>query len=291
LSIPSYDSYFKAQLRTYLDKILSCVGTDNETYVTDQALGDIEPSVAKAFKIAFGGKHPEHTITVDYTFPDNTTNFESLFIINRGGAQSQSDSIGNNVAQYDSWDKGVTNEQLVVEQDDKGFFIKTSNPVSSILDINGLTKNIFALDTEDNTRINLGVNGTPMEQIVGAKFNTIYFPKLEGKGSDNGGVAKGFTIQDSLTVYMVSSNMDTLRCMDNILKFIIILMKEVGGGPFAVNLPTIHEEPVSLLDETTKDLPIYGIDFSFAYTATYSVHYDMVERIKEVFIKDNLKES
>lgn len=288
MSIPSYDSHFKAQLRTYLDKILGCVGTENEQYITDPALGDIEPSVAKAFKLAFGGKNPEHTVTVDYTFPDNTTNFEALYIVNRGGSQNQSDSIGNNVQQYDSWDKGITAEMCEVTEDEQGIYLLTKEPISSVINLSGMTNNLYEQDKDNNKRINLGNASLDLSELIGSKLKLQYAPLLEGNNSTSDGVAKGFTIQDSLTVYMVSSNMDTLRCLDNIMKFIIILMKEVGEGPFTVNLPTIHEEPVSLLDETPKDLPVYGIDLSFGYTATYTVHYDMIKRIKEVSLKESI---
>lgn len=273
----------------YLDKILGCVGTENEKYITDQALGDIEPSVAKAFKIAFGGKNPEHTITVDYTFPDNTTNFEALYVINRGGSQNQEDSIGNNVQQYDNWDTGLQTEQCKVIEDEQGVYMETSRDIGDILDIPGLLNDMYSL-VEPN-RINLGKPGFDTSSFIGVSLEVKYYPKLGGKLSNNGGVGKGFTLKDSLNVYLVSSNMDTLRCLDNLITFIIILMKEVDEGPFSINLPTISKEPISLVDNTPKDLPVYGRDLSFGYSATYSVHYDIIDRIKSVDVKETIKES
>ena len=277
MSIVSYDSYFKKMLTEYLDKILSCVGTDNETYITDSALGDLEPNVVASFKKAFGGTNPEHNITVDYTFPDNTLGFDALYVLTRGGAQKQNSDIGNNVTQYSNWDTGITQENLQVQQDSQGYFLATSNPIGSLATVQGVSNNVYSLDDSNQKRINLkGIS----ESILGNYLGVSYYALLTGDNSKYSGIAKGFSIEDTLDIYIISSNMDVLRCLDNLLKFIVILIKETNEGPFGLNLPSYQEDAVALVDGTPKDLPVYGIQVSFSYTSTYTVHYDLIKTIQ-----------
>lgn len=281
MAIPSYDAYIKDQLTSLVDRILKCVGTKNETYVTDQALGDLEDGVKDMFKKAFGGTKPTHSITIDYDFPDNASNWEACFIINRGGADKEYKSIGNNLEQYGSWSTDVQVEPSAVSKDDQGYYLKMGSSISSVEDVYGLTQNLYQVNPEDNTRIDLSLSG---DDLLDIPLKVTYYPMLAGNDSDHSGVAKGFSIPDTLNIYIISNNMDVLRCLDNILKFCLIVLRETGKGRYGINLPSYSADPVSLVDGTAtpRDMPVFGIQVAIDYISTYSVNYDLIKTIQEL---------
>jgi hypothetical protein len=155
--------------------------------------------------------------------------------------------------------------------------------------------------TEDKTKLYLEVteNIGELINVEGISFSIndnmeidgklIYFnydPDLEGLGpfivnyvdtfGEEIGMRKGFTATEQYSILAVSTNMDTVRCLDLIIKSILILMRSNPEELNANLLQRVQYGQMDALDtgrmsvDETPEL-LYGRETIVAYTVSYSL--------------------
>jgi hypothetical protein len=163
--------------------------------------------------------------------------------------------------------------------------------------------------TEDKTKLYLEVteNIGELINVEGISFSIndnmeidgklIYFnydPDLEGLGpftvnyvdtfGEEIGMRKGFTAIEQYSILAVSTNMDTVRCLDLIIKSILILMRSNPEELNANLLQRVQYGQMDALDtgrmsvDETPEL-LYGRETIVSYTVSYSLEEPILDTI------------
>lgn len=95
--------YVYDTLKYYINKVISTIGTDDESYIIREAIGNTEiggdTSVEDTFMKAFSGNNKQE-IQFSYAFPTQKENLDAMYIIMRGSGKESTDSIGSIVGEH-----------------------------------------------------------------------------------------------------------------------------------------------------------------------------------------------
>src|SRR5690606_36644327 len=117
-------------------------------------------------------------------------------------------------------------------------------------------------------------------------FNVIY----EGKLGKDHGFKMGFTTTEHYSVLVVSTNMDTVRCLDLIVKAILILMR---NNPEELNKPVLQRlqfgqiEQVDTGRQKSEGRPelLYGRETIVSYRVSYNLDAPLLQTLDKIKIK------
>ena len=284
--IPKVDSYFSEVLRKYLDIVLNSIGTPNECYIIDEALGNMEPGVLDKFKKSFNGA--KKSIDITYAFPKQKEQVDARYVIYRGKLQETKGSIGlvEGVAAEARPANGenIATDFVPVQKDDAGYYVELNQPIYDLINIAEVSSYKQFVDwdaiDDDPNRVNL----TPLiGSFLGNKITVVYNVADTGSRKDNGGVALGFEAKDSIVVQAVSNNEDTVRCLDSILKFVLILIRSTERDNRYYQLATISSDGLQVGDNS-MDNPVYVIPTVVTYTVSYAVRNDTKAKIEKILL-------
>lgn len=287
--IPKVDSYFSKALKHYVDMVLSSIGTKNERYIINEALGDMEEGVLDSFKQSFGGSDgSKKHIDVTYAFPKQKEQVDARYVIYRGKLEESHDSIGmvQGVAAEARPANGenIQTDFTVVNKDNLGYFVELSKPIYDLISINEVASEqeyvAWEVKDDDPNRLNL----TPLiAEFFGKPISVTYNVMDDGDRKDYGGVNVGFNATDSIVVQSVSNNEDTVRCLDSLLKYILIIMRSTQQEGNFYQLAHMTSEGLQIGDETL-DNPVFVIPTVVTYEVTYSVRNDSLSAIKRIML-------
>lgn len=286
--IPKIDSYFKQTLEKYLNKVLGSVGTENERYIIDEALGGMEKGTIDVFKNSFTSKSKNvKPVDVSYVYPSQKEDVGGRYVIMRGKTQPSDKYIGNVTGVHEDGrpanEENIKSELLKVQHDDNGYFLQTSLPILNLITISELTIDNFVdfeRDFGDDFRLNLNENAA---NILGYNLDVTYLVKDKGYREDYGGDSQGFMVNESIEVNSVSNNIDTVRCLDSILRYIMIVMRSSFEENNYFQLQTFGSAGLSVADQQ-MDKPLYVIPLVISYKVTYSLPNDGISRFKKLVL-------
>ena len=225
-----------AHVRKSLTKTLGVL-LDSESVMVE-LLKEFEPEVAKDFITTYVNQYDDNgnrikdgkQIKLTTTVPQEQTDLDNLFLIDMGAGHedTESQSLGNVIGQYD-YDGLATAKterlQVVYNTNDEEAILKTSSKIGELVDIVEMSLvrdqikvigNIIKLDIPYEEAYELGLIGTPLDVTVK------YMPATS---NDYFGVVKGFEVDETVRIVMMSRNLDTLRVMDTLMKASLILMR------------------------------------------------------------------
>lgn len=285
--IPKIDSYFYDALTRYVNVVLNSIGTENERYIIDEALGNMEQGTLDKFKKAFAGS--KKTIDITYSFPKQKEPVDARYVIYRGDMVEDDGAIGSvqGVAAEARPANGenIVTDYVKVQKDDAGYFVELSQPVYDVVSIDevsdtGIFLDFYAKDN-DPRRLNLNDNIKP---FLGFSITVAYNVEDTGPREDYGGVALGFSANESIVVQSVSNNMDTVRCLDSILKYVLIIMRSSAQESRFYQLAKVNSKGLQIADEMVVDNPVYVIPTIVSYKVSYSVRNDSKAVIERILI-------
>jgi hypothetical protein len=281
MTIPSIDSYLYSEIKSKLEIILT------NRYIIEEILKAVQPNIAQNFIRAYTGDTARH-IPIVYTMPqEKITQQGAIYIGLREGEESHP-SIGNLEDTYDFKEGYIQEEQADIQEtpEKDRLFLEVSKPIGDLVSVEGLS---FAASD------NVVVEGNRVyfrydSDLVGlGPFNVNFIDTL----GDEVGLKKGFTTTEHYSVLAVSTNMDTVRCLDLIIKSILILMRD---NPEELNhnlLQRIQFGQIQELDTgrtgsdgQTPEM-LYGRETIVTYKVSYSLDAPLLQRLDE--IKLNLK--
>ena len=277
--IPSLDTYVHNKLETTVKAIL-----DNRD-ILEETLKDIDKTAKDNFIKTYGGKSSKREVNVTYSFPDGREGFDALYLVQLGGSSPSRDSLGSVEGTFDSHEGELYKETAEIKADfpKSKLYIKAAKPIAELVGVEGISfatsDNVFV--QEDHITFELLGN----ESLEGIEVTFTYTEKL--KPGEASGVQKGYTLTEAVVITPLSTNLDTLRCMDAILKVVLIIMRESIEEQTMFGLQKSVFEPVNVLDIPTET-PVYGRPLTLTYQLSYSIELEFGKRLKEINIRKRL---
>lgn len=280
--IPSIDTYLKKEVTDLLRIIL------NECYIIDEVLRDFDKETVTTFKKAYSGKKPMHAIPVLLAFPNSKENVRATYVIELGEGSEVKGALGGVEGTFQYKQKGYYDEHLPVKDDGNRLYFETTEPIGEFIGCQGIS---FAkgddLQVEGN-RIHFKRGGN--EQLIGSFFSVQYNAKYEStSGEDPHGTYRGYTAQERVHITSAGTNIDTVRCLDAILKVILIMLRQTAEEQNYYTLQKTHFSGIAPVIGD-GDTVVYGRSVSLSYTVSYSVEHNVAQKIKEVRLREVIKD-
>jgi hypothetical protein len=211
--IASVDTYLANELEAKLQIILS------NRYIIEEILKGVQPNIATNFINAYTGDTARE-IPIVYAMPqDKQTQQGAIYIGLREGEETDP-SIGFMESTFNNEEGGLNKDQATIQAlpDNSKCYLEVTKPIGKLWNVDGM---IFAKTdnmTIEGNRIYFAYDSS----LVGVGPLTVYYDDTLGAGV---GTKQGFTTTEHYSVLAVSTNMDTVRCLDLLIKAILIMMR------------------------------------------------------------------
>jgi hypothetical protein len=280
--LPSIDTYLYDQINNKLGIILS------NRYIIEEILKGIQPSIAQNFIRAYTGDTARE-IPIVYTMPQDKESQRGAIYIGLREGQESNPSLGNLEGTYDFKEDSFRKEHEIVVQAEEGnerCFLEVELPIGDLNNVEGLQ-----FSRSDNVEVEANrIYFKYDSELVGLQFTVNYAAKAPV--GEEVGLKKGFTSTEHYSILVVSTNMDTVRCLDLIVKAILILMrsnKEENTNFLLQKLQFGQIEEIDVGTETTPEI-LYGRESIVTYTASYSLDAPLLDTVlKEIKLKINFE--
>lgn len=275
--IPSVDTYVYTKIKDILQVILK------QPRILEESLALIDKEARENFIKTFGGLNPKKDIGVSYAFPGVKERFDARIVVQMGEGIRQQGSIGMVEGTFTTRETGDKVETTFIKEAPGRLYIETTQTIG---DVSGIDNIEFS--KHDDVRIEgnrIYFNKIGNESLVGLEV-TVYYTSKEDLNKDPKGIQKGYTSDDIVEVTPLSNNIDTARCLDALMKVILIIMYEDIGEKTTYGLQTAEFSPMqNVIPEGTLDSPIFGRPLTLKYTVSYYVDFDITKEIKAIMVK------
>jgi len=276
--MPSIDSYLYNEIEEKLKIFLT------NRYIIEEILKDIQPRVANNFMRTYAGDDPVREIPIVYTMPqDKQTQQGAIYIGLREGVESDT-SIGNTEDTY-LFKEGalIEDESLIHVSDDKTrLYFEVSKPIGELEVVRG-----FEFSREDNVTVEgnrVYFDYDPELANILDPFKVVYIATT----GEEVGLKQGFTATEQYSVLVVSTNMDTVRCLDIVIKAILILMRsnpEELTNNLLQRLQFGQIEEVNLGRENgTNPEILYGRETIVTYKTSYNLDAPLLDKLEKIMV-------
>lgn len=276
--VPSLDTYLYTQVAKRLQVML------RECYIMNETLKDIDKTAREAFIRTFCGEHPKQEVEVSYMFPQQGENFQGArYVISLGGSEEINKSIGGIQGTYDYREDDAENETVYVKEDGENsnrLFFDTSKYVGDFIGSEDIS---FAADDYmeiENGKIMFDRKNN--EHLIGKPFNIYYSSKVPDE--DVKGMLKGYTSNDTVGIVPLSSNIDTVRCLDAILRVILITLRDNTEEKMDLALQTVTFADMQPIIQD-GDIIVFGRPCTMRYKVTNSVNFDVADEINSLILR------
>ncbi|ALO79496.1 hypothetical protein HOBO_89 [Bacillus phage Hobo] len=281
--MPSIDSYLYNEIEEKLQIFLT------NRYIIEEILKDIQPRVANNFIRTYGGDNPTREIPIVYTMPqDKQTQQGAIYIGLREGEETDT-SIGNTEDTY-LFKQGslIAEESLIhVSDDKKRLYFEVTHPIGEL----EVVKN-FEFSREDNVTIEgnrVYFEYDPELATILNPFEVVYMATT----GEEVGLKQGFTATEYYSVLVVSTNMDTVRCLDLVVKAILILMRsnpEELTNNLLQRLKFGQIEEINLGREDGSNPEIlYGRETIVSYKTSYNLDAPLLDKLEKIMVNMKVK--
>lgn len=281
--IANADAFVKLQIEDRLNAILNTYNTNNQPYFLDDILRHVGEQAKDNFEESFGGANPSRSIDVVYSFPQKSTNFDALYMINQGALSEDTQyisNLGNAYIGRPTYD--TITESLAVQSNGEQCYFTTTNPIAAVSKIKGMSSNCFGGVSNNTIYLN------NVSDRVGESFDVTYIPLInDSRSSDMNGWEMAFNGTESLNIYALSNNMNTLRCLRDILIYILITLRSTEDQDDVFALQKINSEGISTYQNEQLEKPLYAIKFMLTYNTEYSASYNIVDQLNKINVDLN----
>lgn len=274
--IPSIDTYIYSEVEEKLQLILS------NRYIIEEILKGVQPKIAENFMRSYYGPKGRE-VPIVYTMPqEKVTQQGAIYIGLREGRESDP-SLGNIEGTYDFKEGSFFSPKATVQHDLESdrLYLEVEHPIGELINVEGLAfSRNDGVQLEDNR-----IYFTYDEQLLGLEFVVNY----TASSGDEHGIKKGYTTTESYSILAVSTNMDTVRCLDLIIKSIMILMRANAEENSMYLLQRIQFGQIQEVDtgRTSGDgVPeiLYGRETIVTYTVSYTLDAPLLGTIEKILL-------
>ena len=266
--LPSIDTYLYEEIESKLQIILS------NRYIIEEILKGVQPKVAEDFIKAYTGDTARE-IPIVYTMPQTKETQRGAIYIGLREGEEDHTSIGNLEGTYEQLSGGLKQQGITIKHDESRntCFFEVDFPIDRIEVVKGVS---FAESDRvmiDGKRVDFAYD----PYFVGKTFSVIY----EATAGDEIGLKKGFTATEQYAVMVVSTNMDTVRCLDLIVKAILIMMRNSPEESTVFLLQKVVFGQLEEQDVGTDTVPeiLYGRMSIVTYTTSYSLDMPILDDV------------
>lgn len=280
--IPSTDTYLQQQIKAGLKFFLS---PENRNLLKE-VLTEMDSKAAKRFIQAYAQENSD-PISVIFEMPQEKVDLRlSVFIGLRDGTETNT-SIGNIEGTFEYDEGDVVWEPEVVELKTEGYwyYFELSREIGQIDAIEELQMD-FSDAYIEGKRFYFGSNTQLSDDDV---FLTVHYTPLED--GESSGIISGFTVDEAYSVTAMSTNMDMVRCLDLLIKSILIVMRSNAKEQLYYSLQNIQfgQPDPQLLKGTNEDSDpqlLYARENMVSYTITYGVPSSPFRQLSEILIAE-----
>ena len=300
MAIPSVDTY----LRNEVSKQISLL-QENPYIVKENILKDFDDKVASSFVNTFcnTSKGSGKEIPVTFTFGNNKNPADAFIVIQfKGSSESDDDgSLGGVMSDHDVADGNLVQEvsYLTIEKLN-GFYrayFEVSQPISNLGDISTFSGN-FQID---GNRIYIPYDDSMQDGLNNSTYNKsiITYSPQDIDVDNNKKVHKqtiltGYEFIENYTIDSVSNNQDTLRCLDAILKTILIYMRYNATEQTEYKVAQLKFMGSDLVAVNSPDSTVFGEQIFYrraevSYKVTYSIESSYGVFLKKLNVNGGIK--
>ena len=267
--LPSIDTYLYEEIESKLQIILS------NRYIIEEILKGVQPDVAANFMKAYTGDTARE-IPIVYTMPQTKeTQRGAIYIGLREGEEDRT-SLGDLEGTYEHKDDGLKRELITIQHDEQTntCFFEVEFPIASK---NSVRVEGISFAKSDN----LTVDKTRVDFKYDPFFLGEYWVHYEATAGDEIGLKKGFTATEHYSILVVSTNMNTVRCLDLIIKAILILMRsnpEENSSFLLQKLQFGQIEEIPIGTEANPEI-LYGRESIVSYVTSYSLDAPILDTV------------
>lgn len=273
MAITSIDSYLLEEIEPRLKTVLK------NCYIIDEVLKDYNQSTIDNFKEGFCGENANHEVTVGFKTPEFKNNTKAHYLIQLGQAEESNTSFSNIQADYLEASGNTFSEFSTAYKEEDRLKLKVSKPIQEVINVEHISFAKFDdLKWEDNV-ISFRYEGNESLENYQAVVNYVE------KTGDTKGLVKGFTVNEEITVVGLSDNVDTARCLDAILKMILISMRDNLYEQQSLQLQRLKFGDLSPII-TDTNFYIWGRPTIITYQTSIDMDYTITQEINKLTFKE-----
>lgn len=293
--IPSLVNYVKTEIEEKTKALLS------NTYIINEVLEGLEPDVSKAFIHKYADEYNATDRTKDgkgipvlTNYPEDIVTSDTFILVGMGSAEETSGSIGMASGGYTTDDGEVVRERAVVQVEGYNTlrFELSQAPDPTTIVIPDFAYAKDSLEVSDKTVLIRNLDDGLVSRVnPGEDHLYVNYAPLGEPGKK--GMARGYQLQETATVLIISKNLDDIRAIDALLKAVVVLMRSDSESFTKYNLGSVsYSAPVPLEDAVPGTPKItFGRELDFTFTVDYSMNSKNVQSLKGVLVdfQQNLK--
>lgn len=274
--IHSLDTYVYDHVGSKLQAILQ------NPAIIEEALKNIDQESKERFIKTYCGTKPKKPVDVRFSFPPGKEQFNAGYVVELGDGRENKSSIGGIQGTFDY--KEVGSEVFVGIVEDRGTHLEivVPHPIGELTNIEEVS--FVAEDNVQYESNRITFNKQGNEWLVGMKV-TVHYSSKDESVTDFVGAQKGFTSLEKVYVTPFSTNRDTARCLDAILKVILITMRESEEEKNMYALQDAQFGPMQVLI-SDADMQVHGRPLTLTYTVTHSISYNFTRKLEALIIKN-----
>lgn len=275
MAITSVDSYLLKEIKPRLKTVLE------NCYIIDEVLKDFDKDSRESFKEAFCGKNATHEVTMSFSFPKFKTNHEAHYLIQLGQGEESSKSLGGLQGVYSEANDETLREHTVAIKEGNRLVFKLSKPIHEVYYIEDIEfSEADEVKIEGNT---VSFNYESNEEYENYNAVITYVEKT----GDSKGLVKGFNVQEEVTIVGLSYNVDVARCLDAVLKMILISMRDSISEQQTFQLQELAFGDMSPMIEDGENF-IFGRPTIVRYTTSMDLDYTITKEINKLVFKERV---
>lgn len=272
MAITSVDSYLLSEIKPRLKTVLE------NCYIIDEVLKDFDKQSRDSFKEAFVGKNAQHEVTIGFNFPQFKTNHEAHYLIQLGQGEESNKSLGGLQGVYDYANGETLSESSVAVREGKELCFTVSKDIYKVINIEDIEFSKADRLRFEGNKIYFAYDGN--EEYEGYNGRVNYVEKT----GNTKGLVKGMTINEQVTIVGLSHNVDVARCLDALLKMILISMRDSIAEQQTFQLQTLSFGDLAPIIGEGESM-IFGRPTIVQYTSSMDMDYTITSDINKLTFK------
>lgn len=243
-----------------------------------EVLKDFDSEVRDNFLQDFCGESPKLDVNISYTFPQSPLDATASYVVQLGNSNENGSSLGNILGAYEGAEGDENSIQLEVQEADDYLFFEFPTALASMPISPDLQFSSYDEVSIDDNLLKIRKDGN--EHLLGAYYTFLY---VEHTG-DSKGMVKGFEADESVVVIPLSNSIDTARCLDAVLKMILIMARESLEEQNTLKMQNLtFGDMAPIFDDGER--PIFGRPVTIRYQVTHSIDYTIARDITELLYR------
>ncbi|AEZ50435.1 hypothetical protein BCPG3_013 [Bacillus phage BCPG3] len=286
--LPSIDTYIHKQVQTTLEMLLS------NRYIIEELLKEVQDSVRNKFIKAYVYdellQNSPKEVPIVYAMPQTKQQMQGTIYISLREGEETHTSLNNLESTYDTPEVRMRSQVCDVKiLSDERMYFEVDYPVASMESVS----NVTFTDKDDIVCEGNRIYFNYSSDLEGLGGFTVWYNEASTKESrkDEFGVRSGFTSTEHYSILVISTNMDTVRCLDLLLKAVLIYMRSTPDEQTNHLLQGIRYgqmEEMNSKDGTETPEILYGRETIVTYTTSYSLDVPIKEKIDALVLKNKL---